>query len=67
MKKAFSLGAGVLLYVKGEKICLSIILNKKELLSLDEESPFSRRRRMFYTSSREKGFVRQNKQFGLSA
>ena len=53
MKKALSRDAGVLLYVKVRKICLSIILNKKELLSLDEESPFSRRRRMFYTSSRK--------------
>jgi len=48
MKKAFSLSAGVLLYVKVRKMTCSPIIKfstKKELLSLDEESPFSRRRR----------------------
>ena len=59
MKKAFSLGAGVLLYIKVKKMTYSPIIKfptKKELLSLDEESPFSRRWRIFYTSNREKGF-----------
>ena len=60
MKKAFYLSAGVLLYVKVRKMTYSPIIKfptkKKELLSLDEESPFSRRWRIFYTSNREKGF-----------
>ena len=44
MKKAFYLSAGVLLYVKVRKMTCSPIIKfptKKELLSLDEESPFS--------------------------
>ena len=43
MKKAFYLSAGVLLYVKVRKMTYSPIIKfpTKNLLSLDEESPFS--------------------------
>ncbi len=48
MKKAFSLGTGVLLYVKVRKMTCSPIIKfptKKELLNLDEEGIFSQCRR----------------------